>query len=112
MKDGTRLQAVAAQLPPFGPRCCCQLGWSSSRVLELQRRIEIWAFEVALLPLHHSLSLTSCVTALSFSGSLRTATSQVLAGRLKQSACNSVSRTLLAGVVTQSARGFIHPPRQ
>jgi hypothetical protein len=49
-REGTRVQAVEAQLPPFGPRCRCRIEWRSSRLRELQRRVELWAFEVALSP--------------------------------------------------------------
>ncbi|MCC9597414.1 MULTISPECIES: hypothetical protein [unclassified Rubrivivax] len=47
---GGRVQAVEAQLAPFGPQCCCQLGWRSARVTEIQRRLEVWAFDRALQP--------------------------------------------------------------
>lgn len=49
-ENGSRLQAVGAQLPPFGPRCSCQLGWRCSRAPEIQRRLEVWAFDRALQP--------------------------------------------------------------
>jgi len=45
------LQAVEHALPPFSFNCrCSRLAWSSTRMLELERILRIWAIDVALPP--------------------------------------------------------------
>jgi len=49
--EGKLIQPLERALPPFAFNCrCSQLAWSSTRMVELERILRIWAIDVALGP--------------------------------------------------------------
>jgi len=50
-REGTPIQPVEQALPPFTSSCrCSRLTWSSTKMVEMERILRIWALDIALHP--------------------------------------------------------------